>query len=54
MDGDYQDDPNEIKKFVKKLDEGYEVIIGNQEKNTGYIKKVAAVIYRFLLNNFLT
>ena len=53
MDGDYQDDPNEIKKFVKKLDEGYEVIIGNQEKKTGYIKKVAALIYRFLLNNFL-
>ncbi len=53
MDGDYQDNPSEINKFVEKLDQGFEVIIGNQEKKTGFIKKIAALIYRYLLNNFL-
>ena len=33
MDGDYQDDPREVGKFVKKIREGFEVIIGNQKKN---------------------
>jgi len=53
MDGDYQDDPKQISMFVEKILLGYEVVIGNQEKKPGIIKKIAALIYRFLLNRFL-
>ena len=53
MDGDYQDDPSEISKFVQKIKEDFEVIIGNQKKKSNIIKKIAALIYRYLLNKFL-
>ena len=53
MDGDYQDSPKEIKKFVEKITEGFEVIIGNQKKKSNIIKKIAALIYRSLLNKLL-
>ena len=53
MDGDYQDDPNEIAKFIEKIDDGFDVIIGNQEKKPGLVKGFAASIYRNLLNNLL-
>ena len=53
MDGDYQDDPKEISTFVEKILSGYEVVIGNQQKNPRFIKKTAAFIYKKLLNYFL-
>ena len=53
MDGDYQDDPNDISIFVEKILSGYEVVIGDQEKNPKLIKKIAAYIYKKLLNYFL-
>ena len=52
MDGDYQDDPKEIPLLVEKILLGYDVIIGNQEKNH-LIKKLAAITYRYWLNRFL-
>ena len=53
MDGDYQDNPSEINKFVQKINEGFEVIIGNQKKKSNIVKKIAALIYRSLLNKLL-
>ncbi len=53
MDGDYQDDPKEISIFIEKILLGYEVVIGNQQKKPKLIKKIAAYIYKKLLNNFL-
>ena len=53
MDGDYQDDPKEISTFVEKILSGYEVVIGNQQKNPRFIKKTATFIYKKLLNYFL-
>jgi glycosyltransferase involved in cell wall biosynthesis len=53
MDGDYQDDPKEIPLLVEKILSGYEVVIGNQEKNPGLIKKLAAITYRYILNSIL-
>ena len=53
MDGDYQDDPKEIPLLVEKILSGYEIVIGNQEKNPDLIKKLAAITYRYWLNKFL-
>jgi dolichol-phosphate mannosyltransferase len=53
MDGDYQDDPKDIISFVEKIISGNEVIIGNQIKNIRFVKKIAALIYKSLLNYFL-
>tara|TARA_B100000989_G_scaffold64840_1_gene44924 strand:+ start:4617 stop:5312 length:696 start_codon:yes stop_codon:yes gene_type:complete len=53
MDGDYQDDPKEIPLIVEKILAGYEIVIGNQEKNPDFIKKLAAITYRYWLNRFL-
>ncbi len=53
MDGDYQDDPKEIPLIVEKILLGYEIVIGNQEKNPDLIKKLAAITYRYWLNKFL-
>ena len=53
MDGDYQDDPKEIPLLVEKILSGYEIVIGNQEKNPDLIKKLAAITYRYWLNSFL-
>lgn len=53
MDGDYQDDPKEIPLIIEKILSGHEIVIGNQEKNPDFIKKLAAITYRYWLNSFL-
>lgn len=39
MDGDLQDDPVEIKRFLKKLDEGYDLVSGWKKKRNDPISK---------------
>lgn len=53
MDGDYQDDPKDIKKFLSKVNEGYDLVIGYQDKNYSLFVKFCGMIYRGLLNIFL-
>ena len=40
MDADLQDDPGEIPKFLKKLDEGYDVVSGWKEVRKDHAEKV--------------
>ena len=42
MDGDLQDDPAEIPRFVAKLEEGYDVIAGYKRKRHDPLNKVVA------------
>jgi hypothetical protein len=32
MDGDLQDDPSEIPRFLSKLDEGYDLVSGGRTR----------------------
>ena len=50
MDGDLQDDPAEIPRFVAKLDEGYDVIAGYKRKRHDPLNKViASRIFNFVV-----
>ena len=42
MDGDLQDDPAEIPRFLSKLDEGYDLVVGWKKIRRDPITKVAA------------
>lgn len=42
MDGDLQDDPGEIPKFIEKINEGYDVVSGWKFKRQDPITKIAA------------
>jgi glycosyltransferase involved in cell wall biosynthesis len=53
MDGDYQDDPKDIKKFIVKVKEGYDLVIGYQDKNYSFFVKFCGKIYKAILNIFL-
>lgn len=35
LDGDLQDDPSEIKKFIDKLDQGYDLVVGWKKQGKG-------------------
>jgi glycosyltransferase involved in cell wall biosynthesis len=39
LDGDLQDDPGEIKKFLDKLDEGYDMVSGWKERRLDPLEK---------------
>ncbi|OGH37517.1 MAG: hypothetical protein A3B44_02900 [Candidatus Levybacteria bacterium RIFCSPLOWO2_01_FULL_38_21] len=39
MDADFQHDPEKIPEFIKKIDEGYDMVIGNRYSNGGSIPK---------------
>ncbi len=42
LDSDLQDDPNEIPKLLKKLNEGYDVVSGwKVKRNDPFIKKIS-------------
>ena len=42
MDCDLQDNPEEIPKFIKKLDEGYDLVSGWKKKRNDSLDKVIA------------
>lgn len=41
LDGDLQDNPLEIKKFLQKLDQGYDLVVGWKKKGKGSFQKTA-------------
>ena len=51
MDGDLQNDPKDIKKLLKKLSKGYDVVCGWRYKREDslFIKKVPSKVFNFLL-----
>jgi len=50
MDADLQDDPNEIPRFVQKLNEGYDLVVGWKHKRKDPITKViSSKIFNFLV-----
>ena len=53
MDGDYQDDPKDIVKFIKKTEEGFDLVIGNQIKNISNFKKICVFIFSQIISFFL-
>ena len=53
MDGDYQDDPRDIKKFVNKVKLGYDLVIGYQDKHYSLFVRFCGVIYKSILSFFL-
>jgi glycosyltransferase involved in cell wall biosynthesis len=54
MDGDLQDDPGEIIKFVRKMDEGYDLVTGWKYKGKGsFSKRIPSRIFN-LVTSFIT
>jgi len=53
MDGDYQDDPKDIIKFLNKIEEGYDLVIGNQNKNISKFKSFCIFLYSQIISLFL-
>lgn len=51
MDGDSQNDPKDIKKLLKKLSEGYDVVCGwrYKRKDCLFVKKIPSKIFNFLI-----
>ena len=46
MDGDLQDDPKEIERFLDKMDEGYEMVCGwRAKRKDGIVKRWPSKIY---------
>lgn len=45
MDSDYQDDPKDIPKFLQKLDEGYDMVVGwKQDRKDPFFYKLTSII----------
>ena len=53
MDGDFQDNPNDIPKFLDMTKKKYDLVIGVQNKNYNPVIKLSSKIYRFILKKFL-
>jgi glycosyltransferase involved in cell wall biosynthesis len=53
MDGDYQDDPKDVSIFIEKIQLGFDVVIGIQNKKPKFLKKISAFFYKKLLKLFL-
>ena len=52
MDGDLQNDPEDIGALLKKLDEGYEVVYGFPEQEQhGVLRDLASVMTKMALSN---
>jgi len=49
MDSDLQDDPNEINKFLDKIQEGYDLVSGwKKERNDPITKTLPSIIFNFI------
>ena len=54
MDADLQDDPKDLSKFLKKLDEGYDFVNGIREKRRdNLLVKIYSSLAAFFLKTFL-
>jgi glycosyltransferase involved in cell wall biosynthesis len=54
MDADLQDDPKDLSKFFKKIDEGYDFINGiRQERRDNFLVKIYSALAAFFLKTFL-
>ena len=53
MDGDFQDNPNDIPKFLRMTNKKYDLVIGKQEKNYNIFIKMSSKIYKFILRTTL-
>jgi len=51
MDGDLQNDPRDIKKLLKTLSKGYDVVCGwrYKRKDSLFVKKIPSKIFNFLV-----
>ena len=50
IDGDLQDDPAEIPSFIKKIEEGYDVVVGwKWERNDNFEKRAFSKIFNVLV-----
>ena len=54
MDGDLQDDPGEIHKFISKIDEGYDLVNGWKYRGKGRLDKAVASRIFNRITSFLT
>jgi len=54
MDGDLQDDPAEIHKFLKKIEEGYDVVSGWKYRGKGRFDKAIASKFFNKITSFMT
>lgn len=53
MDADLQDDPEEIPKFLEKIRQGNDIVIGwRHEREDSVSKKIASKIFNFLVRKF--
>lgn len=49
MDGDLQDDPDEIKLFLEKIDQGYSMVVGWKHSGKGTLSKtIISKIFNFV------
>lgn len=49
MDADLQDDPSEIPKLIRKLDEGFDLISGwKRKRKDPFFKKISSRLYNFV------
>lgn len=54
MDADLQDDPKDLKKFLEKLEEGYDLVNGvRKNRKDIFIIKVYSKIFNWFLKTFL-
>jgi len=51
LDGDLQDDPKEIAKFLVKLNQGFDLVVGwKQKRQDSLIKNTSSRIFNFITN----
>jgi len=50
MDGDLQDNPNDIHKFIEKLNENYDVVVGRRKNRTesAFFKLIPSKIFNYI------
>ncbi len=54
MDADLQDDPKDLKKFLEKINQGYDLVNGvRQKRQDNLVIKVYSKIFNWFLKNFL-
>jgi len=53
MDGDLQDDPKEIPRFIEKINQGFDLVVGWKAKRKDPItKKIASKLFNLLIRLF--